>query len=125
MIYRILADIVFIAHLLFVIFVVFGGLLVALYKRVALLHLPALVWAVLLEWNAWVCPLTPLENWLLKRAGDAGYRGGFIEHYIVPVVYPNGLTREMQIILGTLLLAFNIAVYAWLYYRSARPKGRS
>lgn len=117
MIYRALADITFVAHLLFVIFVVFGGLLVVIWKRAAWLHLPALIWGVLLEWNAWICPLTPLENWLLRRGGVAGYGGGFVEHYIVPIIYPDRLTHEMQLILGTLLLAFNAVIYAWAFLR--------
>lgn len=117
MIYRVLADITFVTHFLFVIFVVFGGVLVMFWKRLAWLHLPALVWGVLLEWNAWICPLTPLENWLLRRGGVAGYGGGFVEHYIVPVIYPDRLTHEMQLILGSLLLAFNVLIYLWIFGR--------
>jgi hypothetical protein len=117
MIYRVLADITFVAHLLFVMFVVCGGLLVVFWKRLAWLHLPALLWGVLLEWNAWICPLTPLENWLLERAGVTGYGGGFVEHYIVPIIYPNHLTHGMQLILGTSLLVFNILIYLWAFRR--------
>ncbi len=117
MIYRSLADIAFVAHLIFVIFVVFGGLLVVFWNRLAWLHVPALIWGVLLEWNAWICPLTPLENWLLRRAGVPEYGGGFVEHYIVPIIYPDHLTHEMQLVLGTLLLAFNILIYAWVFWR--------
>ncbi len=115
MIYRMLADVTFVAHLLFVIFVVFGGLLVLLWKRLAWLHVPALIWGVLLEWSAWICPLTPLENWLLERAGVAGYGEGFVAHYIVPIIYPDQLGREMQLVLGTLLLVFNILIYVWAF----------
>ncbi len=117
MIYRALADITFVVHLLFVIFVVFGGLLVVCWKRLAWLHLPALLWGVLLEWNAWICPLTPVENWLLRRAGVAGYGGGFVEHYIVPIIYPNHLTYELQLVLGTALLVSNILIYLWAFRR--------
>jgi hypothetical protein len=117
MIYRALADIAFVAHLLFVMFVVFGGLLVVIWKHAAWLHLPALAWGLLLEWNAWVCPLTPLENWLLRRSGADGYGGGFVEHYIVPIIYPDRLTHQDQFMLGMLLLAFNALVYTWAFLR--------
>lgn len=111
MIYRVLADLVLVLHLAFVLFVVLGGLLVLRWPWVAFLHIPAAVWGVLIEYSGWVCPLTPLENSLRVRGGEAGYTGGFIEHYIQPVLYPAGLTRGTQIILGSLALLVNLAAY--------------
>ena len=111
MIYRAFADLVLALHLAFVVFVVLGGLFVARWPRVALLHIPAAVWGVLIEYAGWICPLTPLENSLRVRGGEAGYAGGFIEHYIRPVLYPNGLTRGTQVVLGSLALIVNLAAY--------------
>ena len=111
MIYRALADVVLIAHLAFVLFVVLGGLLVLRWPRLAWLHLPAAIWGVLIEYSGWICPLTPLENSFRTRGGEAGYAGGFIQHYIQPVLYPSGLTRSTQIVLGSLLLILNLTAY--------------
>lgn len=111
MIYRALADLVLVLHLGFVLFVVLGGLLVLRWPRVAFLHLPAAVWGVLIEYTGWICPLTPLENSLRLRGGEAGYTGGFIEHYIQPALYPNGLTRTTQIALGSFALLINLVAY--------------
>lgn len=112
--YRTLADLVVILHLLFVAFAVGGGLLVLRWRRLAWAHIPAAVWAALIEFAGWVCPLTPLENWLRRLGGAGGYAGGFVEHYILPILYPSGLTRHVQIVLGLLVLAINAAVYGWL-----------
>lgn len=112
MIYRALADLVLVLHLGFVLFVVLGGLLVIRWPWLAFLHAPAVVWGVLIEFGGWVCPLTPFENWLRVRGGQAGYSGGFIEHYIQPVLYPHGLTRATQIVLGSVALLVNVAAYA-------------
>ncbi|MBI1922506.1 MAG: DUF2784 domain-containing protein [Geobacter sp.] len=117
MIYRILADIVMVIHLAFVLFVVFGGLLVLRWRRLVWFHFPAFVWGVVIELTGWICPLTPLENYLRHRGGEAGYETGFIDHYIVPVLYPEGMTRSDQLILGALILLINIAVYSWLVRR--------
>lgn len=111
MIYRALADVVLVAHLAFVLFVVLGGLLVLRWPWLAWLHLPAAVWGVLIEYSGWICPLTPFENSLRTQGGGAGYRGGFIEHYIQPVLYPLGLTRGTQLVLGSMLLILNLAAY--------------
>ena len=81
------------------------------------LHLPAVAWAAWIELAGRVCPLTPLENRLRRLAGEIEYRGGFVEHYVLPVLYPNGLTRSRQVILGLLVLGLNLAVYAWLLTR--------
>ena len=111
MIYRALADVILVAHLAFVLFVVFGGLLVLRWPRLAWLHLPAAIWGVLIEYSGWICPLTPLENSFRARGGEAGYSGGFIQHYMQPVLYPSGLTRSTQIVLGSLLLILNLTAY--------------
>lgn len=114
MIYQILADVVLVIHLLFIFFVVAGGLL-ALWKRwVAWLHLPAAIWGALIEFMGWYCPLTPLENDLRQLAGQSGYEGGFIEHYLLPVIYPDGLTREIQLMLGTIVVVINLAIYIYV-----------
>ena len=112
MIYRFLGDLVLVVHLAFVLFVVLGGLLVLRWAWVAAVHLPAALWGVLIEYTGWICPLTPLEVALRMRGGEAGYTGGFIEHYIRPALYPAGLTRGMQIVLGSLALLLNLAAYA-------------
>jgi len=111
LIYRALADVILVAHLAFVLFVVLGGLLVLRWPRLAWLHLPAAIWGVLIEYSGWICPLTPLENSFRTRGGEAGYSGGFIQHYIQPVLYPSGLTRSTQIVLGSLLLILNLTAY--------------
>ena len=122
MFYTLTADAIVLLHLAFVIFVVAGGLLVFRWRRVALLHLPAVAWAVLLEFRGWLCPLTPLELKLRASGGQAGYGGGFIEHYILPVLYPVELDKVMQIEIGSLVIAVNIAVYGWLLWRIKNPR---
>jgi hypothetical protein len=117
---RLLADAVVLLHLLFVVFAVAGGLLALRWRWIVLLHLPALAWAALVEFNGWICPLTPLENALRAAGGAAAYEGGFIDHYLLPLLYPAGLTRELQAALGTGLLLFNLAVYGALLWRAKR-----
>jgi len=117
MFYKLSADAIVLLHLAFVIFVVAGGLLVFKWRRVAWLHLPAVVWAVLLEFRGWMCPLTPLELKLRASGGQAGYSGGFIEHYILPALYPAELDNMTQAAIGSLVIAVNIAVYGWLLRR--------
>jgi hypothetical protein len=120
LIYRALADLVLVVHLTFVLFVVLGGLLVLRWPRAAWLHIPAAVWGVLIEYTGWICPLTPLENSFRARGGEAGYTGGFIEHYIQPVLYPAGLTRGTQIVLGSFVLLLNLFAYGILLARAKR-----
>ena len=117
MLYKLAADAVVLIHLGFVLFVVAGGLLVFRWRWVALLHLPAVVWAVLLEFRGWLCPLTPLELSLRAAGGQAGYSGGFVAHYILPVLYPAELDRALQVALGSFVIAVNVAVYGWLLWR--------
>ena len=114
MAYRTLADAILVVHMGFILFVVGGGFLVRRWRGVAWVHLPAVAWGALIEFMGWVCPLTPLEIWARSRAGGTGYSGGFIEHYLLPVVYPAALTHETQIVLGALVLIVNVLVYAWI-----------
>ena len=118
--YGALADLVVILHAAFVAFVVIGGLFVLRWPRLAWMHVPAAVWGALIEFAGWICPLTPLENSLRARAGEAGYSGGFVDHYIMPVLYPAALTRTTQLVLGALVLAINTAVYVTLIIRRRR-----
>jgi hypothetical protein len=111
MIYRIFADAVVLVHFAFILFVLFGGLAVLKRRWIAWLHIPAFIWGVLIEFAGWWCPLTPLENWLRREGGASGYPTGFIEHYILPVIYPSALTREIQIILGSVVLVLNVLIY--------------
>lgn len=120
MIYSILADAVVVVHVAFVVFVALGGFLVLRRPRLAWLHVPAALWGALVELGGLPCPLTPLENWLRFRAGESGYGGGFIEHYLLPLLYPGALTREIQIALGVLVVAVNGAVYGWMIYRASQ-----
>jgi hypothetical protein len=120
MLYRVLAALVLTTHLAFVLFVVLGALLVLRWPRLAWIHIPATMWGVLIEYSGWICPLTPLENWLRFRGGEAGYAGGFVEHYLLRTLYPAGLTRLTQLILGTLVLVINAAAYSTLVLRKRR-----
>lgn len=121
--YPLLADLVLLAHLGFILFVVFGGLAVAYRPELAWLHLPCVAWGVAVEVGGWYCPLTPLENHFRNLAGETGYQGDFIQHYLLAAVYPEGLTREVQITLGLAALALNIVIYAWLI-RSRRSQAQ-
>ncbi len=111
MIYRLLADFTVLVHGAFVVFVVLGGLLVLRNVRWAWVHLPAAIWGSWVEFAGKICPLTPLENHLRHLAGERGYSGGFIEHYIIPLMYPPGLTRQTQFVLGAILVATNLIAY--------------
>lgn len=114
------ADVVLVTHLAFVLFVVLGGFAALHWRRVAAVHVPVAVYGVLIEFVGFTCPLTPLENWLRRRGGEAGYAGGFIDHYVTATIYPQGLTRDTQIVLGVAVLAINVAAYTlWLRHRRA------
>lgn len=115
--YNLLADLVLLAHFGFILFVGGGGLLVARWPRLAWLHLPAAAWGAAVEIGNIVCPLTPLENRLRQLAGESNYAGDFIGQYLLAVIYPEGLTRPIQIGLGLLAIAINLAVYAWVVRR--------
>lgn len=116
---RLLADLVLLVHAGFVLFVVLGGLAVPARPWVAWLHLPAAAWGAAIEFGGWTCPLTPLENRLRAAAGEAGYTGDFLAHWVQLLIYPPGLTRELQYLLGAGVLVVNAAVYAWALRRRA------
>lgn len=118
--YALLADIVLIIHLLFIIFVILGGLLLLRWRKAAWFHLPLLAWAIFIEFTGWICPLTPLENSLRNMGGGSGYSGNFIEHYLLPLVYPEAMTRGVQMTLGTLLIIINICTYFYSYREGKR-----
>jgi len=122
---RIAADAVLVLHLAFVLFALLGGLLVLRAPGFAWLHLPALAWAAFVEFTGRVCPLTPLEVALRQAAGDAGYAGDFLEHYIGAILYPDGLTRDLQILFGAAVLLVNVVIYAAVLRRSYLRRGRA
>ena len=111
MLYNSLADLIVVLHSLFVLFVMLGGFLVLWKSSVAWCHIPAVFWAASIEFFGWICPLTPLENMLREKGGAAGYDTGFVEHYIVPILYPASLTRQVQINFGIIVLSINIGLY--------------
>jgi len=122
MIYRLLADGALILHLLFILFVVCGSLIVGRWPRLALLHLPAVCWGTFIEVSGRLCPLTDLEVEFHRAAGEAGYAGGFIEHYLVPIIYPPGLTRGIQFYLAGAVILVNVLAYGSLLYRQRQRR---
>ena len=120
MLYRLLADLVLVVHLLFIAFVIAGGFAAVRWPRLAWGHVPCFAWGALIEFAGWICPLTPLEVRLRIASGQAGYSGGFIERYLLPIIYPGALNREIQIWLGLSVLALNAVAYAWLLRRLRR-----
>jgi hypothetical protein len=125
MLYGLMADLVLVAHLAFVVFVGLGGLLVWRWRRLAWVHVPVALWGATIAAVGFTCPLTPIENRLQRLGGRAGYQGGFIEHYVTALVYPAGLTREAQIVLGAAVLALNLAIYWRVLAISRRERGRA
>jgi hypothetical protein len=109
-----LADLVVLAHAAFVLFVVFGGLLIVRWHNLVWIHLPAVIWAAIVELFGRVCPLTPLENWLRQKGGERGYGSDFVARYILPTLYPEELTREVQIALGVFVILINLVIYSWI-----------
>jgi len=118
MLWRVLANLVVMVHVAFILFAVLGGFLVLRSKRCAWIHVPAFIWAALIAFAGWICPLTPLENWLREKGGAIAYSSGFIEHYIIPVLYPVALTRGVQIAMGFFVLGVNLALYRWALRRT-------
>ncbi len=126
MLSRLVADLLVVIHLGFILFVIGGGFLVIKWRWVCFFHLPAALWGALIEFQGWLCPLTPLEQRLRLAAGEQGYTGGFIQHYLLPLIYPEALTRDIQIGLGVLVIVVNLAAYAWVLVRvvSLKPDKR-
>jgi len=112
MLYRYLADAVVVLHLAFIVFVIFGGLLVFQWRWMWVAHIPATTWGALIEFQGWLCPLTPFEQTLRAAGGEPGYKETFIEHYVVPIIYPEGLARNTQIIFGVIVVVVNLVIYA-------------
>ena len=125
MLYRAAADAVLVLHLAFVVFVVLGGFLVLRWRKLAWVHLPAVAWGALIEFAGWICPLTPLENALRNAAGDAAYAGDFVEHYIVALLYPESLTRDVQVALGIVVVLLNAVIYGAVLLRQHRRQRAS
>jgi hypothetical protein len=115
--YHLLADLVVLAHFGFVLFVILGGLLAARWPGIVWFHLAAAAWGTAVECAGWICPLTPVENWLRQRAGEDAYAGDFLARYLLPLLYPEGLTRQTQIALGVSVIAVNVLVYGWILRR--------
>jgi hypothetical protein len=122
MAYNLLADGVVLIHLAFVLFAVLGALLIIRWRKVLWLHLPAAVWAAWIEFSGKICPLTPLENWLRMRGGGSGYAGDFVGHYLMPILYPSGLTSKVQFILGGVVIGVNLIIYGYVFF-IRRSKG--
>jgi hypothetical protein len=122
MIFRLAADGILLLHLAFTLFTVLGGLLVLRRPSLLWVHLIAVLWGVVIEWADWICPLTPLENFLREQGGEAGYAGGFIEHYVALLLYPEDLTLELRYLLGLGLIAVNLAIYGYVFWARRRRK---
>jgi hypothetical protein len=113
-------ELVVLIHFVFIVWVAIGGLLAIRRWRLCLLHLPALLWGVLVEWNGWICPLTPIENELRAGRGMPVYHTGFIEHYLIPVIYPDGLTRDLQMALAN-GVAYGFTTHRHFLKRAENP----
>ena len=113
--YELAADIILIIHFLFILFVIFGALLFFVAKKIVFIHIPAIIWGSYIELTHSICPLTYLENWLLQKANLTTYSEGFIQYYLVPIVYPTNLTKDIQIYLGIGLIVINIVIYAFIF----------
>jgi hypothetical protein len=120
--FRIAADILVVLHLGFIVFVVLGGFAGLKWHFLVYLHLPAAAWGAIIVLKGWICPLTPLEQYLRRAGGQAGYSGGFIDHYLMPIIYPIGLTRNLQIAMGIALVVANLLIYGWVAARHLRRR---
>lgn len=118
--YTFLADCVLVLHLFFILFVLLGAFGVLVNGRLAWVHIPCVLWGILLEFFGWQCPLTPLEQWLRLLNGRETYSVGFVEHYLLPIIYPAWLTRELQVVIGVIVLAVNTALYGYLLLKRHR-----
>ena len=124
MLSRIAADLVLAVHLGFIVFVILGGLLLLRFPKIMYLHIPAAVWGAFIEISGRICPLTTWENNLRQSAGESGYAESFVEHYLVPIIYPAGLTRDVQLTLAGIVVFANIVIYGWLLYRWNKSRAR-
>ena len=122
MVFKLLADLVVLIHFLFVLFSLLGALLVIRWRKIMWIHLPAAFWAAAIEFSGKICPLTPLENWLRIQGGGAAYTGDFIGQYLLWLLYPSGLTRDVQILLGAIVVVINIGIYTYLLSRYLRKR---
>ena len=122
MISKLIADALIIVHLFFILFVLLGGLLVLKWQKIALLHLPCVLWGALLEFYGWICPLTPLENYFRESGGASRYTEGFIDHYIIPLIYPSGLDRNTQVVFGIIVITVNIIAYALVLRKQSNKR---
>lgn len=121
--YDTFADAVVIIHGVFVAFVLFGGLLALQWPWIMKLHLPAVAWGAIVEFSGWLCPLTPLEHWLRQQAGQGSTDGDFVVRYLMPVLYPVDLTRDIQVVLGLIVLVINGAMYGWFWMKWPMASG--
>jgi hypothetical protein len=122
MIYRVLADILLISHMMFIVFVIFGGLLVLWKKWIMPIHLICAIWGAMIEFFRWGCPLTPWENEMRMLGGQAGFSGGFIEHYLMPIIYPGQMTAVVQFLLGSVVVIVNVVIYYFVVKRLRKRK---
>jgi hypothetical protein len=122
--YSVAADALVIAHLAFIMFVMLGGLLLLKWPRLIYLHLPAVAWGTLVELRGWLCPLTPLEQHYRTLAGETGYSDSFVQHYLLPLIYPAGLTRDVQTLLAMCVITINLVIYAVIYVKYQRNSRR-
>lgn len=117
---KILADTILLIHLAFIVFVILGGWIVFYHRWMAWIHIPMVIWSSIVNLTRWRCPLTPLENLYRSAAGEAGYEGGFIRHYIEPLLYPEGLTYDLGILVGVFVFVWNALIYGIIVYRIRR-----
>lgn len=122
MIYSFLADLLVVFHLVFILYVIAGALLIIKWPKTLWLHLPSCFWGMTVEFTGWICPLTPWEIQLRRLAGEEGYTGSFIEHYLIPIIYPSGLTREVQMVLGGTVLIVNLSLYTLILIKRRNRK---
>jgi hypothetical protein len=123
MLFRLAADIVLSAHLVFILFALLGAAIAARWRWILVVHLPAAAWGCFVELTGRICPLTYLENHLRIKAGQSGYSESFVEHYLIAIIYPAGLTRNIQFALAVVVIVVNIAIYGWLFVRERVSHG--
>ena len=124
MLFRLAADAVLLIHVAFIVFALLGAAIAVRWRWIIVVHLPAAAWGFFVELTGRICPLTYLENYLRTKAGLSGYTGSFVEHYMLAVIYPVGLTREIQFMLATVVVVVNIAIYSWIFYYWHTLQGR-